>query len=100
MPDVVEQRGDLHVTRDVRGQAEPPRHLLRDVKRAERVAKARVLGTGIDEPGKAHLLDAAQPLHRERVDQIGDRAVLALHLDETVYGIAEYPVLHAPGVAR
>ena len=93
--DVVEQRRDLDVTRDVRRQRESPRDALRDVKRAERVAEPRVLGAGIHEPREPHLLDAAQPLHRARVEQVGDRAIVALELDEPVHRVAEHAVFHA-----
>ncbi len=94
MADVVEQRRDLDVARDARVELEPARHALGDVERAERVAEARVLGARIDQPREAHLLDAAQALHRERVEQLGDGPVLALELDEPVDGVAKHAVLH------
>src|SRR5664279_690472 len=93
--DVVEQRRDLDVTRDLRVELEPARDSLRDMKRPERVAEPRVLRTGIYEPREPHLLDAPQALHRERFDQLGDRSILTLELDEPVDGVAENAVLHA-----
>ncbi len=80
--------------RRARVELEPARDALRDVKRAERVTEARMLRARIHEPREAHLLDAAQALHRERVDQLGDRAVFALELDEPVHRVAKYAVLH------
>src|SRR5512140_1368738 len=97
--DVVEERRDLDVARDRMRQLEPARHSLRDVKRAERVPEARVLGAGVDEPGKAHLLDAPQALHRVRIEEVRDRSIAALELDEPVYRVAKHAVLHARTLA-
>ncbi len=91
--DVVEQRRDLDVARDRRREVEPPRHPLRDVERPERVAEPRVLGAGVHQPREPHLLDAPQPLHRGGVEQLGDRPVRALELDQAVHRVAEHAVL-------
>src|SRR5688572_17432564 len=94
MPDVVQERRDLDVQRDARLELQAPRHPLRDMKRAERVAEARVLRAGIHEPRKAHLLDAPQPLHGERIEHVRDRSIGALELDEPVHRIAKHAVFH------
>src|SRR4029078_10014913 len=95
--DVMEERRDLDVERGLRRQlaVEPTRDALRDVKGAQRMTEPRVLGAWIDEPGEPHLLDAAQPLHHAGIEQVRDRPIGALELDEPMHRIAEYAVFHA-----
>ena len=92
MADVVEQRGDLDVVGDAGLELQAPGHTLRDVERAERVAEPRVLGAGIDQPREAHLLDPAEPLDRPRIEEVGDRAIVAVELDEPVNRVTEHAV--------
>lgn len=94
VPDVVQQRGDLHVPRERRIELEPPGHALRDMEGAERMPEARVLRARIHEPRKAHLLDAPQPLDGRGLEQFGERAILALELDEAMHRVAKDAVLH------
>jgi hypothetical protein len=95
VPDIVEQRRDLHVARERGIELEPPRHALRDVKRTERMAKPRVLRARIHEPREPHLLDPTQPLHRVGIEQIRQRPVLALEFDEPVHRISKHAIFHA-----
>lgn len=93
MADVVEQRRDLDVAGEGGRQLEAAGHALCDVEGTKRMAEPRVLRTRIDQPREAHLLDPAQPLHGAGVEQVRDRAVLALELDQAMDRIAEHAVL-------
>jgi hypothetical protein len=99
MADVVEQRRHRHVARHDRLELERPRHPPRDVEGAERVAEARVLGARIDQPGEAHLVQAAQPLEGAGLEHPAELAVLAAQLDEAVHRVAEHAVLHPRSIA-
>src|SRR4029078_5208106 len=69
------------------------------VEGAERVAEARVLRSGIDQPGEAHLVQPPQPLERARLEHPAELAVVAAQLDEAVHRVAEHAVLHLASIA-
>jgi hypothetical protein len=96
MADVVQERGDLDVERGARRQLapEPADDTLCDMKRTERVPEPRVLGARIHQPREPHLLDPAQALQDARVEQVRDRSIGALELDESMHRIPEHAVFH------
>jgi formate dehydrogenase accessory protein FdhD len=51
-----------------------------------------VLGARVDQPCETHLLDPAQALDRAGIEEISDRPVRALELDESMDRIAEHAI--------